>query len=311
MIAVTLMTKIISLFIIMAAGFIIVKAKLLKSEDSRILSLLVLYLVGPCVFLSSFQIEATAEVKKALLVTLAASVLVNVVFITVSYILRKVFHVSDIEAMSAMYPNASNLVVPLVTAVFGKEWVVYTTGYIIVQNALLWTHCRLVISREKKVDLKKIFGNINIIAITLGVILFFAGIKFPPIILSSLESVGGMIGPSTMLIMGMLMADMDFKDIFARKRVWLIAALRLLCMPLLALAVIKLFRFESMVANGSIILLITFLSCITPPANTVTQMAQVYHNDAKYANAINVLCVLLCVATMPLMFALFEMLKVG
>lgn len=308
MIALTLMQKIITLFAIMAAGFVLVKIKLVASKDSKILSLLVLYLIGPCVLLSAFQVDATPEIKKGLLITIVASALVNVAFMAVFYIMRRLFHMPVIEAASAMYPNASNLVIPLVLAVFGKEWVIYTTGYNFIQSILLWTHCRLVISEEKHIDFKKLVGNINIVAIVIGIILFFFGIKIPAIVLEPMDSIGGMIGPSTMLIMGMLMADMNFKEIFVRKRVWLIATLRLIVLPLIAMAVIKLCRFESMVENGRIIMLIMFLSCIAPPANTVTQMAQVYDKDAKYANAINVLSVLLCVATMPLMFALFEIL---
>jgi hypothetical protein len=36
-------------------------------------------------------------------------------------------------------------------------------------------------------------------------------------------------------------------------------------------------------------------------------MAQIYHRDAKYANAINVTSILLCIVTMPLIVALFQM----
>ena len=39
---------------------------------------------------------------------------------------------------------------------------------------------------------------------------------------------------------------------------------------------------------------------------TVTQMAQVYDNDADYANMINVFTVLVCIATMPLMVMAYE-----
>ena len=46
---------------------------------------------------------------------------------------------------------------------------------------------------------------------------------------------------------------------------------------------------------------------MTPSASTVTQMAQVYDNDADYANMINVFTGLVCIATMPLMVMAYEM----
>ena len=50
----------------------------------------------------------------------------------------------------------------------------------------------------------------------------------------------------------------------------------------------------------------TFVIC-TPSASTLTQMAQVYGKDADYASAINVVTTLLCIVTMPLMVALYQM----
>ena len=59
--------------------------------------------------------------------------------------------------------------------------------------------------------------------------------------------------------------------------------------------------------GGKNILLITLIACITPSASTITQMAQIYGRDADYASAINVLTTLLCIITMPIMTALYQM----
>ena len=54
-------------------------------------------------------------------------------------------------------------------------------------------------------------------------------------------------------------------------------------------------------------LLITLLACTTPAATTLTQFAQVFGKDARYACAINVLTTILCIATIPVMVALYQM----
>ena len=58
-------------------------------------------------------------------------------------------------------------------------------------------------------------------------------------------------------------------------------------------------------ANSRTILLISLLAVITPSATTITQMAQLYGQDAEYAGAINVLTTVVCILTMPLMVFLY------
>ena len=53
--------------------------------------------------------------------------------------------------------------------------------------------------------------------------------------------------------------------------------------------------------------LVSRFAICTPSASTLTQMAQVYGKDADYASAINVVTTLLCIVTMPLMVALYQM----
>jgi hypothetical protein len=53
--------------------------------------------------------------------------------------------------------------------------------------------------------------------------------------------------------------------------------------------------------------MISLLATMTPSASTITQMAQVYGKDADYASAINVASTLLCIITMPLIIALYQL----
>lgn len=42
-------------------GFIIVKAGIVKEEDSKVLSKIVLYLIIPCVIINAFQVDYTKK----------------------------------------------------------------------------------------------------------------------------------------------------------------------------------------------------------------------------------------------------------
>ena len=54
------------LFLMILMGYIIVKTGLLKGEDSKVISKIVLYLVIPCVIINAFQVDYTSEKVKEL-----------------------------------------------------------------------------------------------------------------------------------------------------------------------------------------------------------------------------------------------------
>ena len=305
-ISILLMEQIIQLFLMIFMGFLIVKAKLLNSEDSKVLSIIVLYLIIPCVIINAFQVDYTSQTVKGLLIALAGSVMTQVILLIVVSILGKVLHLNEVEVASIYYSNSGNLIVPIVTFILGKEWVLYGCVFMSVQLVFIWTHCKKIISRESSYDWKKIVLNINMISIAIGIVLFLTRIHLPEDINSTLSAVGSMIGPASMIVTGMLFAGMDFKQIFASKRVYFVTFLRLIIVPAIALVLIKFSHLASLSSNGSKIMLIVFLAIITPSASTVTQMCQVYGNDSQYASAINVVTTLLAIITMPLMVMLFQ-----
>lgn len=306
-ISILLMQQIVQLFLMIFMGYLIVKTGLVRDDDSKVLSKIILYLIVPCVIINAFQVDYTTDTVKGLLIAFAASVMTQVILLIVISVAGKLLHLNEVEVASVYYSNSGNLIVPIVTFILGQEWVLYGCVFMSVQLVFLWTHCKKIISREASYDWKKIILNINMISIFIGVILFFTGIRLPEIIGNTLASVGTMIGPASMIVTGMLFAGMNLKQIFANKRVYFITFLRLIAVPLIALVLIKLSNLASFSADGNKIMLIVFLAIITPSASTVTQMCQVYGNDSRYASAINVMTTLLSIITMPVMVMLFQM----
>jgi len=79
-ISLLLMQQIAELFLMIFMGYVIVKAGLLKGEDSKVISKIVLYLIIPCVIINAFQVDYTSEKVQGLLLAFAASVMLQVVF---------------------------------------------------------------------------------------------------------------------------------------------------------------------------------------------------------------------------------------
>lgn len=305
-ISMLLMEQIVELFIMIFMGFAIVKAGIVKDEESKVLSKIVLYLVIPCVIVNAFQVDYTAQTVKGLMIAFVASVILQIILLIIVAVMGKVLSLNEVEVASVYYSNSGNLIVPIVTFILGKEWVLYGCVFMSVQLVFLWTHCKKIISRERSYDWKKIVLNINMISIAVGVVLFFTRIRLPEVIDNTIGAVGNMIGPASMIVTGMLFAGMNLKQIFANKRVYFVSFLRMLVVPLIALVLIKGSRLADLSADAPKIMPIVFLAVITPSASTVTQMCQVYGNDSQYASAINVVTTLSAIITMPVMVLLFE-----
>lgn len=305
--SILLMEQIAKLFIMIFMGYVVVKMGLLKDEDSKVLSTLVLYLIVPCVILNAFQVDYTLEKVSGLELACIASLLLLFILLPVVNLIGKVLKLNEVETMSIYYSNSGNLIVPLVAFMLGDKWVFYACVFMGLQTIFFWTHCKNVLSHEKGFNLKKIFFNINIITIIVAIVLFFAKIRLPEIITGTLSSVGAMIGPASMFVIGMLIGGMDLKKVLTNKKAYFISFMRLIVIPLIALLILKVSGLVGWNKEGEEILLIVFMAVISPVASTVTQMCQVYDNDSRYASTISVLTTLGAIVTMPLMVLLYQM----
>ncbi|AGI32044.1 TPA: AEC family transporter [Mannheimia haemolytica] len=307
-IALLLADKILQLTLMVLLGYLIVKTKLLKSEHSYPISVIGLYIISPAMLITAFQVDYTTEILNGLYLAFLISVLLNGLLILLGWLLKRALKLDNIEQATAIYSNSGNLIIPIVASLFGNEWVIYSTAFIVVQNVLFWSHLRLLICGKGNVPFRKMIFNINIIAIVIGMMLFLLHIKLPATLANTLSTLGHMLGPLAMLVAGMLIAAIPFKEIITDKRIYLVAFLRLIFIPLILLAVIKLGGFASWIENGKTVVMITFLATISPSAATATQMAVAYGQDAKKASAIYGVTTLLCVFTMPLIIWLYQFL---
>ena len=217
-----LFKQIAQFFIMIIMGYTLVKLKIVKSEDSKVLSMVCLYLIMPCVIINSFLIEFTPEKLKGLGLAVGVAIVIHFVAWVFIRILGKVLSFNPVEKASVMYSNAANMVIPVVMSVLGDEWVLYSSAFVSVQLVLLWTHCKSMLSNEKGFELKKIYTNINLIAIFIGILLFITKIHIPSVLQGTLKSVGGTVAPISMIITGMIMAGAELKKVFVNGRIYLV-----------------------------------------------------------------------------------------
>ena len=186
-ISLLLAQQILQLFLILLMGYAVVRCGLLKAADSRVLSVVMVYLALPCVVLKAFQIDDSPALRTGLLYAFAIAVLLHLLFLALTAVLKRPLQLDVIEGATLIYSNAAALVIPLVRALLGEEYVVYSCAFVIVQLILLWTHCSTSLQGGGAIEWKKILLNVNLISIVMGAVLFFAHIPLPGQLLGALN----------------------------------------------------------------------------------------------------------------------------
>ena len=149
------------------------------------------------------------------------------------------------------------------------------------------------------------------IALAAGLVLMLLRVRLPDVLDTAMEGLGSMVGPCSMLVIGMVITKHDLRKVFTNRRAYAICLGRLLVMPasllLLFLATGIFGRYPALVP----IFQVCFIALSTPTASTVSQLAVLYNRKAYESGVYSVISMALCVVTMPLMLAVFQMLFVS
>ncbi len=301
-----LLQQILVMAIFILFGFLGVKFHILNKDDSPRLASLVLYIICPALIFDSFQIAFSLDKMYGLLLAVLASALMHILFLGVTAAFGKVFSFDKIEKDSAIYSNCGNLIVPLIGAILGKEYVLYCCAFMSVQTIMLWTHGVYILGGRAAVNPKKVISNPSIIAMLSGLVFFFSGLRLPAIPATAITMTGDCIAPISMIVIGILIACADPRKLFLDARAWLVCILRLIIIPLLTIALLYISRIPFLMEEGPRILYVSFLASAAPTAVNVTQLSDIYGEDSVRAGSINILSVFLCIVTMPLMTAIYQ-----
>lgn len=174
-ISIILLGKLINFFIMILLGFILVNKNILKSSDSRIL----FYhrgIPGDALCHNWFIWDwiLPKEKLQGRYFPAVIAVIIHVLLLIFINIGRKFWHWTPVECATVMYSNSGNMIIPLVSAILGSDYVLYSCAFMSVQLIFLWTHCSTMLSEKPHLEWKKIISNINVLAIIAGLRYFSA-----------------------------------------------------------------------------------------------------------------------------------------
>ena len=301
-----LMSRLLSMMIIVAVGYAAVKLRVVDSASSKVLSRISVYILQPCMIFYAFQIEITPERLHGFLLTLLFGMLVYVIWIVGLERLKKPLRLDAIDRCTLIYSNVGALILPIVNMILGIEYVFYTSALQIPFNLFVWTHGLRVISHEKRFSFKKVLLNPNMIALFAGLAACILQIRLPDVLDTPVALLVNMIGPVSMMVIGINIAGERLGKMFSSRRAWLISACRLLVMPLTVLLLLYLCGIHVRHPELIPVFQVSFIALAAPPASTISQLAVLYDRRPYDAAVYNVLSTVACILTMPLMLKLYE-----
>ena len=203
---------------------------------------------------------------------------------------------------AVIFSNVGYMGIPLQKAVLGDEGVFYGSVCVAAFNIFLWTYGIICMSGDKKqLSAKKLVFNPGIIGVTVGLILFIFSVKLPLPIASAIKGMSELNTPLAMMVIGFNLARSNLLSAFKSKAVYIIAFLRLILVPLLALAVLLLLGVRGTV-------LVSIIIAASAPVAAVTTVFSVkYETNVSLSVKLVAITTLLSIITMSAIVALAQL----
>lgn len=288
--------QLMKMLVIMILAFICFRLKIINQEGNKNFSSLLLMIVNPCLIITVFQTDYDPVLVQGLLVAFAAATLAHGVAILISHFLIREKGNPDfaLDRFAAVYSNCGFIGIPLVNSVLGSRGVFFLTAYMTVFNILSWTHGLVLL--EGKFSAKRLKEGLLspiVVCTIIGVILFFLQLRIPSPFIDSMHYIADMNTPIAMMIAGFSVAQADLKKIFFHVRIYWVALLKLLLVPLAVLAFLALLPIDQDVAYT------TLIAAACPTATTLTMMAIRFGRNYTYASEIFSFTTVISIVTIP------------
>lgn len=300
-----ILRQIVIMFIILLIGFGCSMKGLITKEGNKQLSAVALHIVNPLLIFMSYQSAYSSKLLRGLLWSFLLSGLSFAVTIGLSTLLiKKKRPEHDLERFSAVYSNCGFIGIPLIRGIYGAEGVLYLTAYITLFNILIWTHGLMTMKGSK--DMKSFLNSLkapSVVAVFIGLIFYLLQIRLPDFLRKSLKYVSDMNTPLAMLIAGSAAAQTNVVKALKNSGLYIVAALKLVALPLAAMALLHFIPAPHMVQ------MVVLIASACPVATTGTMFAIQYDKNPERCSEFFAVTTLLSGLTLPVVTMLGEMWK--
>lgn len=292
-------------------GFVFIKLKTIKPESIGAFAKLLLFVCAPALSINSFyNAEFTPELGKSMIVFFLLSLFLQVAVLGIMYLVFRKKYQKEASyrvcTVATILGNVGFFGVPLLQALLPDNQnnaVLFSAVFIVGMNFISWTLVSTILTGNKKyMSMKKLLINPAMFSLIIALPLFFTNVTLPFQVEKSLSVLSSMTTPLSMLIIGMRLALSDFRELFKDGRVYLVASIKLIALPLLTMGIVYFLPLEQYMKATMIIL------CCCPTASTVLNLSELYETGRKTAAKLMLTSTLFAIVTIPflLMFVNVE-----
>jgi len=298
------------LFILIAAGYISRKIKMLTSDGVKTLSKVVINISTPSVILNSVlgDTEGITVSKTGYFILMV--MLVYILFFLVAIPCARALGASEgvrqgdgsavtrnnsgLFTSMVVFGNVGFMGYPVVQTIFGDDAMFYAVLLNIIFNMLVYSTGIVMISESgEKVKLRLIV-NVNFIVSLVSLIIAFTGFRAPYVVTESIRLATGINTPCAMLVIGATLAQIPVKNVFTKWQLYPVALLKTIVIPVVTWLIFKRFVTENMLLGVLVIL------SGMPIAAAVPMVAVEYRGNEEVASSGVFLTTLLSAVTIPL-----------
>lgn len=297
-------------------GYLLVKGKLLKPEQSGVLSKILMYLALPFMIFSGVVKNLVFNPASMLMLGLVAVIGIAVVLgmFFVSAPLTKMEKNQKTRGMlrfCAVFANNGFLGIPLAVAVFGSDSSVFTVVIVlnIINNVLMYTLGAYLTTGDKKnISVKKAFFNPVLIAFVLGCVCNLLGVKkYVPEVITFSDHFSNIVTPISMTVIGMKLGATSFKTLFRSGKLYYVSFLKLVLFPVAITAVMFVLQFVPVNVPVESIILGVFVAFSMPTAGLAATFADEFGGDTENAVIFTLGTTVLSVLTIPTLYWLLNL----
>ena len=292
----------ITIFCLMAAGFILTKTQILSADARKPLSNLLINFILPCNMITSFLMEFNQKILMDCLVILIVSICIQVFAVLTS----KYFYPKTTDSKlpvlryGTIASNAGFMGNPIAQGLYGDQGLLYASIYLIPMRTVMWSFGVACFTGTKgKGVVKKILTHPCIIAVFIGLFLMITQIQLPIGIEQTLRYAGNANTALSMILIGNILAEVHASEILDAKA-WWYCVVRLAIIPIIVLITCNFAGIDEMVKQVSVVL------SGMPAAATTAILAAKYDGDTHFAAKIVFISTLLSMLSVPLLCILMN-----
>lgn len=291
------------IFFVLMVGFVITKLGIIDDHTSKHMSSMVVRVTAPLFIISNMAKESSLS-NRDIVMLLTISLSIYGFLFLMAMVLPKLLRVKKedvgIYRFMTVFGNVGYMGLPVASVIFKDEGVVYAAIFILPFYLLIYTFGIMFVKphdEDNRIDLKQLI-NPGVIAVTIGLILFWTGLKLPTFIRDSFQMVGGLTTPLSMIVIGVSLASVKISAMLKNVRIYIFTAIKLLGIPLLLMVVLKALGFDGLLLGIPVL-----ITGMPVAANAVILSKEYGGNDLLASEGIFVTTIL-CLITIPLMISI-------